>query len=584
MFARPSIVCVALRLARGTALLALFSCACCNPNAARSADDAAGDPVKAQVQEFVDAGEFGPAIALARTAPTAQRDQALATIARGQASGGSLKSSYYTLAEVNDGRVRTQALADVKKAPLAAQGGGANFGPLIQMIEDTIAPDSWDTNSGVGSIKPFMNGVYVDTEGVMRRTPKQKDKGALADLRRDAMHEMVSDDVRQSSELRKVSLSRLEREIQIRLAAGQPLDEEMLVLAGLKRVQYVLVYPESGEIVLAGPASDWKNNPEQRIVSVEDGAPILRLDDLLVLMRRRAETRQANFGCSIDPTEKGLASAQEYIKTQGNAPLKAGQVGKHYEEIRNRIGLQDAVFFGVDPQSRVAQVLLEADQHMKLIGIGLEPGTKGVPSYLSMIQMKPGEPAPALDVLRWWFTTNYDAIVASDAGDAFEIRGQGVKVLSENELLTDQGKQVHTGKSDPLNEKFAANFTKEFPALAEKYPVYAELRNVFDLALVVSLLEADDLANQANWHPTFFLDAVSFPTATENVPKFVETVMNRRVINRTQLIGVVSGGVSVNTASLVDRSKMAKDSERKLDGQRKASIHKSDAERSWWWD
>jgi hypothetical protein len=30
-----------------------------------------------------------------------------------------------------------------------------NYGPLIQMIEDTIAPDSWDTNSGVGSIKPF---------------------------------------------------------------------------------------------------------------------------------------------------------------------------------------------------------------------------------------------------------------------------------------------------------------------------------------------------------------------------------------------------------------------------------------------
>jgi hypothetical protein len=32
---------------------------------------------------------------------------------------------------------------------------GWNYGPLIQMIEDTIAPDSWDTNSGVGSIKPF---------------------------------------------------------------------------------------------------------------------------------------------------------------------------------------------------------------------------------------------------------------------------------------------------------------------------------------------------------------------------------------------------------------------------------------------
>ncbi|HEY2837773.1 MAG TPA: DUF1598 domain-containing protein, partial [Pirellulales bacterium] len=463
MLARPPHVCVAVRSLHG---MMLFSAVCFAAGVARSAEAGVADDTNQQIREYVDAGEFGPAIALARAAQGEQRDQALATIARGQASGGSPKSSYYTLAEVNDGRIRTQALAEVKAAPIGALGGGANFGPLIQMIQDTIAPDSWDANSGVGSIKPFMNGVFIDTEGVMRRTPKQKDQGNLAELRRDAMHDIVSEDVRRASSLRKVSLSRLEREIQIRLAAGQPLDEEMLVLAGLKRVQYVLVYPDSGEIVLAGPASDWKNNQELRIVSVEDGQPILRLDDLLVLLRRRAETRRADFGCSIDPTEKGLASAQQYIKEKGDAPLKAGEVGKHYEEIRKRIGRQDAVFFGVDPQSRVAQVLLEADHHMKLIGIGLEPGTKGAPSYLSMIQLKPGEQPPALDVLRWWFTTNYDAIVASDDGDAFEIRGQGVKVLSENELLTDQGKQVHTGQSDALNSKFAANFTKDFPALA----------------------------------------------------------------------------------------------------------------------
>lgn len=39
--------------------------------------------------------------------------------------------------------------------PYMPNKSGLSFGPLIQMIEDTIAPDSWDTNSGVGSIKPF---------------------------------------------------------------------------------------------------------------------------------------------------------------------------------------------------------------------------------------------------------------------------------------------------------------------------------------------------------------------------------------------------------------------------------------------
>ena len=44
-----------------------------------------------------------------------------------------------------------------------------------------------------------------------------------------------------------------------------------------------------------------------------------------------------------------------------------------------------------------------------------------------------------MNVLRWWFTMNYKAVAAAAGHDAFEIRGQGVKVLSENELLTEQG-------------------------------------------------------------------------------------------------------------------------------------------------
>ena len=49
--------------------------------------------------------------------------------------------------------------------------------------------------------------------------------------------------------------------------------------------------------------------------------------------------------------------------------------------------------------------------------------------------------------------------------------------------MTEQGGRVHTGNSDELTSEFAHNFTEHFALLAEKYPVYAELRNVFDLAL-----------------------------------------------------------------------------------------------------
>ena len=46
--------------------------------------------------------------------------------------------------------------------------------------------------------------------------------------------------------------------MQLTLAAGRRPDDEMLNLAGLERIKYVLVYPETGDLVLAGPAGPWR--------------------------------------------------------------------------------------------------------------------------------------------------------------------------------------------------------------------------------------------------------------------------------------------------------------------------------------
>ena len=78
------------------------------------------------------------------------------------------------------------------------------------------------------------------------------------------------------------------------------------------------------------------------------------------------------------------------------------------------------------------------------------------------------------------------------------------KVLSENELLTEPGERVHTGKSDELNARFAESFTKHFETLAAKYPVYADMRNIFDLSLVAAVMQSHDLPGQTDWHMTHF--------------------------------------------------------------------------------
>ncbi len=109
-----------------------------------------------------------------------------------------------------------------------------------------------------------------------------------------------------------------------------------------------------------------------------------------------------------------------------------------------------------------------------------------------------------MGVLRWWFTLNYDSVVASADRRAFALRGQGVKVESENERLSAEGRRIHTGQSEELNRKFASGFTEHFEALCRKYPIYAELRNLCDLALVCALVREEGLAEKAGWHMTCF--------------------------------------------------------------------------------
>ena len=130
---------------------------------------------------------------------------------------------------------------------------------------------------------------------------------------------------------------------------------------------------------------------------------------------------------------------------------------------------------------------------MKLVGMGLEEGVPGVKSYLNLIKSVPPKD---MGVLRWWFTLNYDSIQTSQDHLAFNIRGQGVKVESENEHLTAQGERKHTGESEPLNRQFAESFTKHFDELCGKYPIYAELRNLCDLALAASLVREEGLADK----------------------------------------------------------------------------------------
>lgn len=547
----------------------------------------------ADVQAFVEAGEFGPARAAAEgIGVAADRDAALTAIAAAQAGAGGRRAALDTTYSIESDLARRSALDRIGSAPPPFFGGGyeggrgggvqADFDSLIELITTTIAPQSWDEVGGPGAIQEFATGVYVDATGLLKKLPPSTDR-SLISVRSAAAAVNSTGDPRKSSILRKISLNRLEREVQMLHALGRDPDEAMQSLAGLQRIKYVLVYPESGDIVLAGPAGDWRRDAQGRFVAAEKGSPIVSLDDLVVTLRN-AYGKTGRFGCSIVPRADNLAAAQAVNDRWSKAPLKPGQRDKWLKEFRDAVGRQDIETHGIDPRTHACLTIVEADYHMKLVGLGLEEGMLGVQSYLDSIEVAKDGSTPPMSVLRWWFTLNYDALTATESRDAFELKGPGAKVLSENELLTEKGERVHTGKSDELNSKFADSFTKHFDSLAAKYPVYAELRNVFDLALVSAVIQSHDLPGQCNWHMAHFGPDGDYQPALGVAPAEVESVMNHKVVNGKHVIAAVSGGVVVDARQLAAKQAVKTDTYGDLKAERNGSAPQNLPRSAWWWD
>jgi hypothetical protein len=440
-------------------------------------------------------------------------------------------------------------------------GGAANadFDSLIDLITSTVEADSWEENgTGEGEIQPFPNGVWLDAAGKLR---VDRARGALASVRaggapspagRGTRSEGARPitgaplDARKSSKLRYVSLPRLEAAIFQRQVDRRPLDAAMLTLAGLERVEYVLAYPETGDLVLAGPAGDWQILQGGGIVSAETRRPLARLDDLLALWRRQRSEKSTAFGCSIVPRQEALARTQEFLAASASQPIEPSQRRAWLEDLRATVGAQDVEYYHIDANSRIAGLLLAADYHMKLVGMGLADGVPGVKSYLATVRLGPGGQAPPMTILRWWFSMPTSVVEATDEHDGFALPANCVEVLSENQMLAERGQRVPTGQSDDLNSQFAESFTAHFEALADKYAIYGQLARVFELSLALAVVEKEGLAEKVGWTPSLLWagDQLRLPQAA--TPKTVDTVINHRVIGGRQIIAGVSGGVWVD--------------------------------------
>jgi len=424
-------------------------------------------------------------------------------------------------------------------------------------------------------------GVEVDAQGVLQKRVYADPGGQLMRQRIAAAKASQRPEVAAFSKLRKVSINRLERAIQ---ENGGALTDEMRYLAGLLRVRYVFFYPESRDIVLAGPAEGWVTDPAGRVVGITSRRPVIQLQDLVVALRAFAPGREPTevIGCSIDPTPEGLSAMQSFLRSVGSR-FAVGQeqvvAARITEGLRASLGLQRITVRGVSPRTHFAQVMVEADYRMKLIGIGLEQPPVRMVSFVD--QARPSQ-GTANMLFRWYFVPDYQCVRLTEDHLAMELVGDGVKLIGEDEMVAASGQRRAVARSNRASQVFVTSFTRRYSELAERSPVFAELRNLIDLAVAAAHIQEQDYYAKANWRMELFGDESRFPVETYNAPRQVEPVVSA-VLRGSSLMTPIGGGVQIQALMAIRPENVTPDEGGRVQRLRD-HIKPELARGQWWWD
>ena len=425
------------------------------------------------------------------------------------------------------------------------------------------------STAGILTRDRAVGGIVVDVEGVLEKHkivhPVIKRRQVIEKLQE------IPEELNHAVELRKVSLKRLQSAIEdaIRDNSGV-LPHDTYFLGGLQRIRYILIYPERNDIVLAGDGDGWSVDEQSNIVGSTTGLPVMRLDDLLVAFRAVFQGREESISCSIDPEKEGLVHLQEFLSKQRQFHPRV------IPAIERALGPQRITLTGISPSTHFARVMVAADHRMKRIAMDLDPSpVKELTSFLDLVKS-----ARSLkDMMpRWWLACDYEPLSRSEDGLAWEIRGRGVKCLTQQAVLSPDGVIEDTKQNHHAAEKWAEMMTVQYDRLCEKEIVFAQLRNLMDLCIVAALIEREGLADRAHCDLSLLTDTNSpLLVETWNSPQTVTSQVSVVKRNRDYII-TASGGVEIDPWSVVRNSKI------------NAAVHavrdkaRNDSGTStWWW-
>ncbi len=431
----------------------------------------------------------------------------------------------------------------------------------------------------IESVQPA--GIEVDAQGVLRVRQLHDASGRLSRQRIAQMKAQLDPNVARPSKLRKISLNRLEAAVAEAVVNGTGLTDDMRYLVGMTRLQYVFLYPESGDIVIAGPAEGYGVGMSGHVIGLSSGRTVLELQDLIVALRAFAPQSEPTpiIGCSIDPTQEGLARMQQFLVSIAGR-VRPSDDRRIAAGLQESLGGQNITIEGVPASTHFAQVLVEADYRMKLIGIGLEQPPVKITSYVS----RANPSSVARNALqRWYFVPDYDAIRVSEDDQAMELVGNGVKLIGASEMVTRHGGRQVAGTVDRASLAFAHSFTKKYAELASHVSVYAQLKNIIDMSVAAAYMQEKDFFAKVDWNLGVFGDEAQLPVETYPVPRQVASAVNV-VWKGSTLMTPIGGGVSIEPRQAVQTDNLSVDTTQEVANvQQDVGIAGVDRG-TWWWD
>ena len=210
--------------------------------------------------------------------------------------------------------------------------------------------------------------------------------------------------------------------------------------------------------------------------------------------------------------------------------------------------------------------------------MGLEAAPiKNMPSIFELAQRKNGNFRKSSP--RMWMECNYEPVAKTADGSVWQIRGQGVKTLTEDGFFNKDGKAVdRKGKTNKFAKAWADSMTKRYDELSAQEPVFRDLRNLMDLSVAAAIISRENLLQKANLDIPTIASKQSFVSVPSmNVPKTVPSQCGFVRMGRDWVVSV-SGGVQVDSWTVAANTK-AVDSIAQI--RETAMTSQSDR---WWWN